>query len=75
MDFFNIGEQSISEIKIGKGAFGNVYLVEDQETKIKYAVKKIERQDSITNLESIMREIDALIQCKYPTIVKFYGSS
>ena len=60
--------------KIGEGSFGNVYLIEDPKTKIKYALKKVEKNKTLINLQSLIAEINSLSKCTYPTILKLYGS-
>ena len=45
--------------KIGEGSFGNVYLIEDPKTKIKYALKKVEKNKTLINLQSLIAEINS----------------
>ena len=56
--------------QIGKGSFGKIYEVEDNKTKIHYALKEIEIEGlSKEDLESIEQEKKMLIQmeCEYST--------
>lgn len=48
---------------IGKGSFARVYLVEDKETKLKYAVKAFSKEYLLSQSkgkESLMNEIEIM---------------
>lgn len=48
---------------IGKGSFARVYLVEDKETKIKYAVKAFSKEYLLSQQkgkESLINEIEIM---------------
>jgi serine/threonine protein kinase len=66
--------QKFNTIKmIGKGSFARVYMVENKETKKKFAVKAFSK-DHICGQnkgkEALMNEIDVMKQLKHPNIMK-----
>jgi len=57
---------------IGKGSFARVYLVEDKETKMKYAVKAFSKEYLLSQSkgkESLMNEIEIMQTVKHPFIM------
>lgn len=57
---------------IGKGSFARVYLVEDKETKLKYAVKAFSKEYLLSQSkgkESLMNEVDIMMAIKNPYIM------
>ncbi|KAK8842164.1 hypothetical protein M9Y10_026393 [Tritrichomonas musculus] len=72
--FFNTSDYEEPNKKIGEGAFGKVYLVENQEGK-QFAAKIINVQNILSGKEQhlFMRESSILCKLKHPAIVKFYG--
>jgi len=57
---------------IGKGSFARVYLVEDKETKAKYAVKAFSKEYLLSQSkgkESLMNEIEIMQIVKHPNIM------
>ena len=70
----------INDFTIGKtlgiGAYSNVCLCTNNKTNITYAAKILIRQNDDENFSlRFYRELDILIKCKQPTIVKFLGYS
>ena len=61
--------------QINKGAYGNIYEVEEKATKKKYAAKviKIIDENDKDVLEMIKREVSIMMRVVHPTIVRFYG--
>ena len=58
---------------IGKGSFARVYLVEDKETKIKYAVKAFSKEYLLSQSkgrESIINEIEIMKDLDHPYVIK-----
>ncbi|KAH0572679.1 Kinase, CAMK CAMKL [Spironucleus salmonicida] len=63
-----IGEQ------LGKGTYAKVYLVTDENTGLKYAMKVIKRQSlSETALQRLQREIAIMQALKHPNTVHLYN--
>ena len=57
---------------IGKGSFARVYLVEDKETKAKFAVKAFSKEYLLSQSkgkESLMNEIEIMQAVKHPNIM------
>ena len=57
--------------KIGKGAYGKVYEVQNLKTGEIRACKHLSKL-SIKNLEKFQREINILIKADHPNIIKLY---
>lgn len=59
---------------LGEGAFGDVWLATDKETKTNYAIKKMLKShlSKEANKKSVMNERNVLSQCNHPNIVKLY---
>jgi len=60
---------------IGKGSFARVYLVEDKETKAKFAVKAFSKEYLLSQSkgkESLMNEIDIMQVVKHPNIMNLH---
>ena len=60
---------------IGKGSFARVYLVEDKETKVKYAVKAFSKEYLMSQSkgkESLMNEIEIMQIVKHPNIMTLH---
>ena len=72
-------EPKISDFEIikelGIGTFGTVYLVSHKKTKVKYALKKIDKslKENIEEKENFNREIEIMYKLNHPNIVKLYG--
>lgn len=58
--------------KIGRGSYGIVELVEDEETGKQYAAKKI-KSDNKSENSSITQEINSYSRVDHLSILKFYG--
>ena len=57
---------------IGKGSFARVYLVEDKETKLKYAVKAFSKEYLLSQSkgkESLMNEIEIMSMVKHKNVM------
>ena len=61
---------------LGKGMFGEVYLVEDQVTHQRYALKSVARKviERYRLSTSLRNEREVLSQLLHPFLVSFYGS-
>ncbi len=60
---------------LGAGSFGTVYLAEHNKTKVKYAIKRIDKKDK-TNIEEtpyFRREIEIMYKIRHPNVVRLYG--
>jgi mitogen-activated protein kinase 15 len=59
--------------KVGSGAYGHVWKVEDKNTKKVYALKKIfDAFQHSTDAQRTYREIEILRQTDHPNIIKLY---
>jgi len=61
--------------ELGTGSFGRVFLVYHKKTKVKYAIKAINKKDE-SNIEEkpyFCREIEIMYRIHHPNIVKLYG--
>ena len=73
--FKSSGEIKHKAIFIGKGNFGSVYCVSDEETGKKYALK-VMTQESMENPDKYscyVSEAHMLTEVSYPTILHLYG--
>lgn len=62
--------------KIKSGGFGSVYKVENEDTKQILAAKTLKDHRIGDKYDRMaQREIEVMIKCKHPTIIKFYGYS
>ena len=61
--------------ELGIGTFGIVYLVVHKKTKVKYALKYIDKDDpeNIKEKANFKREIEIMYKLNHPNIVKLYG--
>jgi serine/threonine protein kinase len=61
--------------KIGKGSFGKIYLVEHKKTKVKYALKAINKltKKNQKNKKAIKREVEIMYKLDHPNIIKLYS--
>ena len=75
----NINDYEISKCpnnRIGAGSASTVFIAENKNSKKKFAAKVIMKKYSDEdNLLRINREIEILVSCVHPTIIKFYGFS
>lgn len=59
--------------KVGSGAYGHVWKVEDRATKQVFALKKIfDAFQHSTDAQRTYREIEILRQTEHPNIIKLY---
>ena len=59
--------------KVGSGAYGHVWKVEDRNTKKTFALKKIfDAFQHSTDAQRTYREIEILRQTEHPNIIKLY---
>lgn len=74
-EYINLGNYEIIK-QIGKGAFGEVYLVEDKNTHRSYAAKvAIKNTNDLFQEYNLNNEIKICYTTKYPSILKFIGFS
>ena len=60
--------------KIGEGGFGKVYLVEQKESGLKYAIKFLRHSfKNVKDVQFLYKEIDVLLRLENPNIVKLYS--
>ena len=61
--------------ELGSGSYGQVYLVYHKITKIKYALKAIDKNDKSNKKEKhyFYREIEIMYKIQHPNVVKLYG--
>lgn len=74
--FFNIADYTlIKDKKLGKGAFGTVYICENNKTHKLYAAKIIDTDEKFDGDDQIliMRESSIISSLDHPSILKFYG--
>ena len=60
--------------KLGKGAFGNVFLAEDLQQKRTVAIKVIRLERCKGRIEDFQREVGVLATVQSPYITQYYGS-
>ena len=68
---FNIDNYTIGK-KIGDGAFGVLFSVENNKTRKKYALKKLTAHD-LKLLEEFQREFEIAYKCRHQNILNIYG--
>lgn len=69
----NIGDYLLGKV-IGEGTFGLVRLGEHAKTKLKVAVKILEKAKiaDMADVDRVAREIHILKGCKHPNIIELY---
>ena len=69
-----ISDFEISE-ELGAGSFGHVYLVTHKTTKVKYAIKAIDKRNKSNQSEKpyFRREIEVMYKIHHPNVVKLFG--
>jgi len=60
--------------RIGKGGFGEVYLIKSQETQREFALKKIKIKGSKIPINNILDEVKNLRALDHPNIISFKGA-
>ena len=76
-DFTIIKDSSFQNKSIGKGAFGEIFLIKNKKDNKLYALKQINKKnvlESGASLEIIKREISIHIRITHPYIVKLYST-
>jgi hypothetical protein len=68
---FNIEEYSYHR-KLGEGSYGIIHCIIKEDTKEKYALKKIIAQ-SIEKVSEFVKEFELVNICQHPNILKIYG--
>ena len=68
---FNMDNYTIVK-KIGDGAFGSIYEIYNNKTKIKYAIKEI-IANNIVSLEGFQKEFEIVYQNPHENILDIYG--
>ena len=58
--------------QLGEGSFGTIFEAYNNETRIKYAIKKI-IANSLTSLEKYQKEFEIVYENKHPNILDIYG--
>ena len=61
--------------ELGCGSFGRVFLARHTKTKVKYAIKAIDKQNK-TNIEEkpyFRRELEVMYKIHHPNVVKLFG--
>ena len=61
--------------ELGCGSFGRVFLARHIKTKVKYAIKAIDKQNK-TNIEEkpyFRRELEVMYKIHHPNVVKLFG--
>ena len=61
--------------EIGMGSFGRVYLVIHKKTKVKYAIKAIDKKnkENIEDKPYFRRELEVMYKIHHPNVVKLFG--
>lgn len=66
---FLVNINSLKTIEsISSGAFGTVYLAQDNKTKQKYAAKVIHSTEAEQNKAMINREVEILVRMQHPLL-------
>ena len=61
--------------ELGSGSFGRVFLAVHKKTKVKYAIKAIDKKNK-TNIEEkpyFRRELEVMYKIHHPNVVKLFG--
>ena len=77
-NFTMMKDSNFNNYSIGKGAFGEIFLIKQKSNGKLYALKQINKKKVIENgasLEIIKREISIHIRITHPYIVKLYSTS
>ena len=77
-NFTMMKDSNYNNYSIGKGAFGEIFLIKQKSNGKLYALKQINKKKVIENgasLEIIKREISIHIRITHPYIVKLYSTS
>ena len=73
---YQIDANKFKEIKrLGRGAYGNVFLVENVDDGRLYALKKLNPAQNFDYEKYFSREINIMIRLNHPSAIKFYGYS
>ncbi len=73
VDFYDFDTDPKGDSYLGNGAFATVFAATHKKTKVKRAIKKINKnQLSREEKENILSEIKYLSQCDHPNIMKIY---